>query len=134
MKHSRSNLFWNILFWLYATALFVVIFLAYHGIIPLRITGIPNYDLYLHFSLMGMLAFLGHRALNRRYTGLFRFAVPLAPFLVSLFSVAEEFLQLLSAMRIFEFSDMMANLGGVWCFYLLDRLWQVLTENRRHLT
>ena len=133
MRSIRPNRIWPLAFWLYAGALASIIILAYNGIIPLRITGIPNYDIYLHFSLMGVLAFLGHRALNRRYSSSIRFAVPLAPFLVSLFSVLEEFLQLLSALRVFELSDMLANLGGIWTFYLLDRLWLAFRSNRRTL-
>lgn len=76
-------------------------------------------DKYAHFVLYGMLAFLLHVSL-RGYCWRWKFlAVPVAAVLVLLFGLGEEFSQLFSPRRQFDWVDLACNLGGVTVFTAL---------------
>ncbi len=126
MKHKKEKLYhkrWVLFFWGYFAVLLTIFILAYLRMIPVKIAKIPFYDTLGHFLLLGLTSYFAHRALGRRMINLFNFAIPLGPFLVGIFAVAEESIQVISPYRTFSFIDMAANLSGIIFFYWLVETW-----------
>ncbi len=112
---------WVIAFAIYCLILLTIIALAYLGIVPVKVGGIPFYDTIGHFILLGSASFLGYKALGGKLTkiGCFPFALPLVPIFLSIFAAVDETLQAFSPLRSSSWSDMTANLVGIWLFYYL---------------
>jgi VanZ family protein len=108
--------FWILAFWFYLGILLVIIISAYLKVIPVKLSTIPFYDTIGHFVLIGIAAFLSHLALKKRKVNVFNFTVPLAPILVCLFTMLEEFLQILSPNRTFDVVDLTADFIGIILF------------------
>lgn len=111
-----SNRHWIFAFWFYLGILISICISAYLKIIPNEISQFPYYDTVLHFLLIGIAAYLGHLALNKRKIQLLTITLPLAPLLVTLFSVSEEFLQKLSPHRSFDLVDLASDFCGILLF------------------
>lgn len=118
----KSNRGWVFAFWGYFGMLITIIVSAYLRIIPVKISTIPFYDTLGHFILLGIAAYLSHLALNKRRVDIFNIFLPLAPILVSIFTLIEEILQTLSPYRTFSISDLTADLCGIVLFaWLAER-------------
>ncbi|MFL9451922.1 MULTISPECIES: VanZ family protein [Nostocales] len=125
-----SNRFWIFAFWFYFGILLSICISAYMKIIPTEIAQFPYYDTILHFLLIGIAAYLGHLALEKRKVQILNFLVPIAPLLVSIFTVGEEFLQKLSPHRSFDLVDLTADFCGIVLFTLLAEMTQVKKSSR----
>lgn len=112
---------WQRAFALYLAILIVIIGGAYARLVPVQIAVFPLYDKLGHFFLLGMAAYLGHRATGRRHVQLGALRLPLAPLLVALAAFAEECLQSVSPYRSFSMLDYACDLAGIALFYLVDR-------------
>lgn len=114
-----SNQFWIFAFWFYFGILMTICISAYLKMLPVKSSTIPFYDTVGHFILIGLAAFLGHLAMKKRKIMVGAIFFPLAPLLVSLFTLIEEVLQNLSPNRTFSLSDLAADLVGIVFFYWL---------------
>ena len=121
VSNMKWNQNWVIAFGLYVVILLTIIILAYLGIVPVKLPKIPFYDTLGHLILLGSASYLGHKALGGQTIKLrlFPLSIPLAPVVISLFAAIDETLQALSPLRTSCWSDMMANLVGIWLFYSL---------------
>ncbi|WP_407899884.1 VanZ family protein [Scytonema sp. NUACC26] len=99
-------------------------------IIPTEIAQFPYYDTILHFFLIGMAAYLGHLALEKRQFQILNFFVPMAPLVVSCFTISEEFLQKLSPYRSFDLVDLAADFCGIILFTWLAEMTQVKKSSK----
>lgn len=108
----------------YLFLLALIILQAYRGRIPAVIAMIPHYDTIGHTVLLGLGAYLLHRALNRRMFRVGPLQLPLGPALILLVAALEEALQMLSPLRTTSLVDLSADVLGISCAYLLDRLVQ----------
>ncbi|MFH2095090.1 MAG: VanZ family protein [Bacteroidota bacterium] len=115
MKKTRI---WRVLLFAYLIILLCISLSAYFDLLPEILNKIPNYDIIMHFILLGFAGYLSHRALNRRFW--LNGWIPAGPVIVSLLSVVEECSQMLSPVRSFSLQDMLANLSGIAIFYLAD--------------
>ncbi|MUG96250.1 VanZ family protein [Scytonema sp. UIC 10036] len=125
-----SNRFWIFAFWFYLGILLSICISAYIKIIPNEIAQFPYYDTIMHFLLIGMAAYLGDLALEKRKVKIWIFLVPMAPLLVSLFTVSEEFLQKLTPHRSFDLVDLAADFGGIVLFSWLAEMTQVKKSSK----
>lgn len=87
------------------------------------IRKIPYYDVYGHFILYGIASFLSHLALGGRKIVIYRFFLPLGPFLFAIVTVAEEIMQTHFPTRTFSLLDLSSSLIGIIIFYYLAELW-----------
>ncbi|MFN6562159.1 MAG: VanZ family protein [Nostoc sp. ChiSLP01] len=95
---------------------------AYLKIIPVELSQFPYFDTIMHFLLLGIAAYLGHLALNKRKIEIFNISLPLTPFIVIFFCILDEILQLFSPYRSFDLVDLAADLCGVILFtWLAER-------------
>ena len=116
---TKMPVLWVVLAIVYAGIFGGILFFAYSGKLP---TSITQYDKPLHVFLYFMATFLGHMALNRRRLKMLGYAVPLFPFLFSLFTIAEELIQSLSPNRSLDFMDLVASLAGILLgFWLAEK-------------
>ena len=95
----------------------VILFAAYFGKIPNFIGAIPYYDKIGHIVLYGIWSYIFWRVSNRKIL----FNIPLAPAAITVFTVVEEYLQILSPNRTASISDLIFSLAGIWLVILLDR-------------
>ncbi len=119
----KSNRPWVIAFWFYFGILISIVISAYLKVLPVKSSAIPFYDTIGHFILIGLAAFFSHLAMNKRHFLLLNISLPLAPFLVTIITVIEEFLQHLSPHRTFDVVDLIADFCGIILFtYLAGRI------------
>ncbi|MDJ0735759.1 MAG: VanZ family protein [Nostocaceae cyanobacterium] len=119
----KSNRPWVIAFWFYFGILMSIVISAYLKILPVKNANIPFYDTIGHFVLIGLAAFFSHLAMNKRHFLFLNISLPLAPILVTIVTVIEEFLQNLSPHRTFDLVDLTANFCGIILFtYLAERI------------
>jgi len=107
---------WIILGISYTTVIFIILILAYTGHIPTEIAAIPAYDKIGHFTLYGIWSYLAWLATNR----FMKFKIPMGPAIITIFTIAEEFLQAFSSNRTSSLADLFFSLTGVWLAILLD--------------
>lgn len=119
---SKSQKTWVLAFWFYLGIILSISISAYLKIIPNEISQFPYYDTILHFLLIGMAAYLGHLALNKRKIQLLNIYLPLAPLLVTFFTTIEEFLQKLTPHRSFDLMDLAADFCGIILFTWLAEI------------
>lgn len=112
---------WTIAFLVYLALLVSIIALAYLGHIPAEIAYIPAYDTIGHVVLLGIAAYLLHRALNRRTVRVFGVALPLGPLLVALVALLEELAQGWSPRRTASPFDLAADFAGIALAWAADR-------------
>ncbi|MBD2605499.1 VanZ family protein [Scytonema hofmannii FACHB-248] len=113
---------WVFAFWVYFGILMTIVISAYLKILPVKSSTIPFYDTIGHFVLIGIAAFLSHLALNKRRISLLIISLPLAPILVTFFTISEEFLQKLSPNRTFDLIDLASDFCGIVLFtWLAER-------------
>jgi polysaccharide biosynthesis protein VpsQ len=122
---KSSNKGWVFAFWFYFGILITISASAYLKILPVKSSVIPFYDTIGHFVLVGLAAFFGHLALNKRRINCLNFSLPLAPSLVVICSGIDELLQRLSPNRSFDLTDLAANLIGILFFYWLAERWNL---------
>lgn len=104
--------------------LFLIVITANGGNLPYNLLGkIPYYDVYGHFILYGIASFLSHLALGGRKIVIYRFFLPLGPFLFAIVTVAEEIMQTHFPTRTFSLLDLSSSLIGIIIFYYLAELW-----------
>jgi len=126
-QHHSGNKGWIIAFWLYFLLLVFISVSAYLKILPPELT---NYDKLGHFILIGIAGFLSHQALGRRTIATPVVKIPLGPLLVMVFSLIDEYLQMLSPARSFSLTDLGANWIGIWVFYWVgEKVRQYLRDN-----
>ncbi|MBD2775383.1 VanZ family protein [Iningainema sp. BLCCT55] len=118
----KSQKTWVLAFWFYLGIILSISISAYLKIIPNEISQFPYYDTILHFLLIGMAAYLGHLALNKRKVQLLNIYLPLAPLLVTFFCTIEEFLQKLTPHRSFDLMDLAADFCGIVLFTWLAEI------------
>lgn len=118
----KSNRLWVFAFWFYFGILMSISISAYLKIIPVELSQFPYFDTIMHFLLLGIAAYLGHLALNKRKVEIFNISLPLTPFIVIFFCIIDEILQLFSPHRSFDLVDLVADLCGVILFtWLAER-------------
>ncbi|MBD2680056.1 MULTISPECIES: VanZ family protein [Nostoc] len=118
----KSNWLWVFAFWFYFGILMSISISAYLKIIPVELSQFPYFDTIMHFLLLGIAAYLGHLALNKRKVEIFNISLPLTPFIVIFFCIIDEILQLFSPHRSFDLVDLVADLCGVILFtWLAER-------------
>ncbi|MGF1933525.1 MAG: VanZ family protein [Nostoc sp. ChiQUE02] len=126
----KSNQRWIFAFWVYFGILMFISMSAYLRIIPAKISQIPYYDTILHFLLLGIAAYLGHLALNKRKIQIFNISLPMASLIVIFFCIVDEVIQLFSPYRSFDLVDLAADLCGIVLFtWLAER--QNLTKSEK---
>ncbi|MBL1200431.1 antibiotic resistance protein VanZ [Nostoc linckia z18] len=118
----KSNRFWVFAFWFYFGILMSISISAYLKIIPVELSQFPYFDTIMHFLLLGIAAYLGHLALNKRKIEIFNISLPLTPFLVIFFCIVDEIIQLLTPHRSFDLVDLAADLFGVVLFTFLAEI------------
>lgn len=127
-QQNSRNKGWIIAFWLYFLLLVFISVSAYLKILPPVLT---NYDKLGHFILLGIAGFLSHQALGRKTIATIGIKIPLGPLLVTIFSLIDEYLQMLSPARSFSLIDLGANWIGIWFFYWIgEKVRQYLNNNR----
>ncbi len=104
------------IFLFYLATLVLIDILAYQQMIPTELKKIPYYDTICHFLLLGIAAFLLHRACQRHCTQVLFLSLPSGPFVLAVLATTDEFIQYFSPVRSFSFLDMLANLSGI-CFF-----------------
>jgi hypothetical protein len=86
---------------------------------------LPWYDKIGHFYLLGMLAYLAHRATKRFSLEIVvsktPISLPPAALFVTLIVIIEEFLQALSPYRTFSLVDLGFGFAGIFFFLWLDK-------------
>ena len=112
---------WAIAFLAYLAVLVLIIVLAYLGHIPAEIAYIPAYDTVGHFVLLGIAAYLLHRALNRRTVPVLGLALPLGPLLIALAALLEELAQGWSPRRTASPFVLAADFAGIALAWAVDR-------------
>ena len=122
---KSCNKGWVFAFWFYFAILATISLSAYMRILPVKSSTIPFYDTIGHFVLIGLAAFFGHLALNKRKIEVFKLAVPVAPVLTGICSIIDELLQRLSPYRTFDLTDLAADFVGILFFYLLAERWNL---------
>lgn len=122
---KSCNKGWVFAFWFYLGILATISISAYMRILPVKSSTIPFYDTIGHFILIGLAAFFGHLALNKRKIAVFNLDIPVAPVLTGFCSIIDELLQQLSPYRTFDLTDLAANFVGIFCFYLLAERWNL---------
>ena len=118
MKAARA---WQAAFLAYLAIFAIIIALAYLGQIPAEIAYMPAYDTVGHLVLLGIAAYLLHRALNRRVARVLGLALPLGPLLVALFALLEELAQGWSPRRTASPFDLAADWAGIALAWVVDR-------------
>ncbi len=121
---------WIFAFWVYLGILIVIIISAYLKILPVKSSTIPFYDTIGHCVLIGLAAFFGHLALNKRRFDIFLISLPLAPILVGVFTFIEECLQKLSPNRTFDLMDLAADLVGIIIFTWLAEKQKLVNSSK----
>jgi len=94
--------------------------MAYMGQLPSWIQRIPHFDWLMHFLLLGGLGFGLHKTLREKNFRFQRWLLPIGPCVVSVWSVLDESMQLFSPNRVFSPADMIANLLGIWLFFVVN--------------
>lgn len=126
MKSQRHQWFhqgWLIVLLIYAVILGLISLTAYLNRLPVQLAQIPGYDLFLHFGLIGMAAFLSHLAFNKRKFLLFhQILIPITPCFVALGRLGDEVLQSFFPSRQFNLLDVGADLLGIILFYILAEI------------
>lgn len=122
---KSSNKGWVFAFWFYFGILMTISASAYLRILPVKSSVIPFYDTIGHFVLIGLAAFFGHLALNKRRINCLNLSLPLAPSLAALCSIVDELLQRLSPYRTFDLTDLAADFVGILFFYWLAERWNI---------
>ena len=110
---------WLLIFLAYIAFIALILFHAYRGSLPLFV-NLPFYDKIGHFYLLGMLAYLAHRATNRYMVEIAGIFLPPAALIVTLLVILEELLQALSPNRTFSLLDLGAGFAGILFFLWLD--------------
>ncbi|MBC1241376.1 VanZ family protein [Nostoc sp. 2RC] len=118
----KSNRFWVFAFWFYFGILMSISISAYLKIIPVELPQFPYFDTIMHFLLLGIAAYLGHLALNKRKIEIFKISLPLTPFIVIFFCIVDEIIQLLTPHRSFDLVDLAADFFGVVLFTFLAEI------------
>ena len=104
---------WKIALTLYTAFIATVFILAYIGLIPNKLNGIPYYDSVGHFALYGLWGFFLAKVFNKSILSIAKLQVQLGILLIIPFAIAEEFLQLLFPIRSFSFFDMGWGIAGI---------------------
>ncbi|MDZ8187677.1 MAG: VanZ family protein [Nostoc sp. ChiSLP02] len=118
----KSNRHWVLAFWFYFGVLMSISISAYLKIIPTEISQFPYYDTILHFLLLGIAAYLGHLALNKRKIQIFNISLPLTPFIIIFFCIIDEIIQFFVPYRSFDLVDLVADVCGIVLFtWLAER-------------
>lgn len=118
MKKNQRAL----LFSIYIVLYILFLFLAYTDRLPEFLDEFP--DEISHAFIYGMFAALLHILIRRKKISF----IPLAHLLVFLFSTGEEFIQKLVPDRTFNYADIVANLGGILFFLILDLIYVFLRK------
>jgi len=126
----KSNQRWVFAFWVYFGILMSISISACLKIVPTEISQLPYSDTILHFLLLGIAAYLGHLALNKRKFQIFNISLPLTPFIVIFFCIVDEIIQLFSPYRSFDLVDLAAELCGIVLFTWLAEK-QNLTKSEK---
>ncbi|MBD2186317.1 VanZ family protein [Planktothrix sp. FACHB-1375] len=116
---KSSKKAWIFAFWFYFAILMSISISAYLKILPVKSSTIPFYDTMGHFILLGLAAFFGHLALNKRKINCGNIFIPIAPLLVVICCFIDELLQTLSPYRTASVSDLAADFVGIAVFYWL---------------
>ena len=98
---------------LYTIFLLTIFILAYLGLIPNTLNGIPHYDSIGHFVLYGLWGFFFANAFNQTVTSFNRIKIQKGIFYIVPIAICEELLQSFSPIREFSYYDMMWGLLGI---------------------
>ncbi len=112
---------WQWLLWPQIALALLVTQMAYLGILPLHLLAIPYIDRFLHFLLIGSIAFWLNIWFRGRSMSLFRWAVPLAVLVPLTIALLEETAQLYSPLRTADLTDLLSDLGGLFFFWWLSQ-------------
>lgn len=92
---------------------------AYLNLLLSQLDRIPHYDTFGHFFLLGIAAYLAHRALRKRAWRIRKVSIPIGLLSIAAFVFVDEALQALSPARTVSLSDVVASLLGMLCFYVV---------------
>lgn len=102
----------------YGLFFLLMLFSAYYGQLPIGwITRFHNADKLGHLILYFIPSYLGHKLCRCKHFG--RWHVPAFPVFFTLFTIAEELTQGLSANRTLDGLDMVCSLAGIAAGYWL---------------
>ena len=108
---------WSVACGSYLIILIAISATAYLNLLPAQLDRIPHYDTFGHFFLLGIAAYLTHRALRKRSLTLGVLPIPLGLLFIVAFVVVDESLQALSPARTVSLSDVVASVLGILVFY-----------------
>jgi len=112
---------WQWLLWPQIALALLVTQMAYLDILPLHLLAIPYIDKFLHFLLIGSIAFWLNIWFRGRTVSLFRWAVPLALLIPLTIALLEEGAQLYSPLRTAALTDLLSDLAGLLFFWWLSQ-------------
>ena len=87
---------WTIVCGGYIVLLVIISVTAYLNLLPSQLDRIPHYDTFGHFFLLGIAAYLAHRALRKRAWRFRKFSIPIGLLSIAAFVFVDEALQALS--------------------------------------
>lgn len=107
----------KIIFWLYCSAIIVIIILADLDLLPLHLLmPVPHYDWVAHLVLYGLFYHLLSRLLKNRRINLLGLSAERALVITVLFVTLEELSQILFSSRTFSIMDLLMGLLGIFIF------------------
>lgn len=112
---------WQWLLWPQIALALLVTQMAYLDILPLHLLAIPYTDKFLHFLLIGSIAFWLNIWFRGRTVSMFRWAVPLALLIPLTIALLEEGAQLYSPLRTADLTDLLSDLAGLLFFWWLSQ-------------
>jgi membrane-associated phospholipid phosphatase len=112
---------WQWLLWPQIALALLVTQMAYLDILPLRLLAIPYIDKFLHFLLIGSIAFWLNIWFRGRNMSMFHWAVPLAILIPLTIALLEEAAQLYSPLRTADLTDLLSDLVGLLFFWWLSQ-------------
>jgi len=112
---------WQWLLWPQIALALLVTQMAYLGILPLHLLMIPFTDKFLHFLLIGSIAFWLNIWLRGRTVPLLNWAVPLALLIPLTIALLEEGAQFYSPLRTADVGDLLSDLAGLLFFWWLSQ-------------
>ncbi len=97
----------------YSAIILTIFALAYLGKIPTKLHSIPFYDSAGHFILYGLWGYFLGNYFNKPFISFRQYSIPAGIAAAVVIAVVEEFLQRLSPIRSFDYSDLAFGLTGI---------------------
>jgi VanZ family protein len=116
VNHAQKYL-WKLISVGFLIVVIIIYITAYLDEIPEKPGYFPkDFDTIMHFILYGLFSFSLHLASGKKHWR----RIPVFPAIILFIATTDEFIQILSPNRSFEYSDMLANFGGIALFYVIS--------------